>query len=310
MIEIRNLTKAFGSTTALEDVSLSADGGILGVCGLAGAGKSTLLGLVSGLYLASSGNVIINGTPIMPQIDIAKKRVGSLLQEAPLFDEMTAQEYLLFIGETKKIDYEKLYRQIDEVLDLFDLSEEKEHPISSLSKGKKKALAIAQTLLGNPEIVVLDEPFLGLSAREASAMKQIIKMLGEIKTVVIASRFPSAISEICDSIAILSDGQLVAHDTPDALLASLDGIVAYEVNAKLDTEQLVEKLSSIDGVNECIALRSKSAGTSRIKVICASEIDLVSSLSGDGVDGEIEVSTASLSLDDLCVSLAAAKEDN
>lgn len=217
MIEIQNLSKKFGELAVLNDVSFKLDGGVLGVCGEKGSGKSTLLSIIAGVLPASEGKVLFFDSELPKDAISRAKLVGYLDENAPIFKEMTPCEFLMFVGEAKKIPYEKLFKQVNEVIELTELTEVKDTYIEHLTLGQRKILGIAQTLLGNPKVVVLDTPFLGLNARELSTIKAIIKMLGEIKTVVISSRTDALISDICSKIALLQNGELVAFASPDEL---------------------------------------------------------------------------------------------
>ena len=218
MIEIQNLSKKFGDLTALNDISFKLDTGVLGVCGKAGSGKSTLLSIIAGILPASDGKVFISDSELPDNAIARAKLVGYLDENAPVFKEMTPCEFLMFVGEAKKIPYEKLFKQVNEVIELTELTAVKDTYIEHLTFGERKILCIAQTLLGNPKVVVLDSPLLGLNAREASTIKAIIKMLGEIKTVVISSRGIKELSGLSSKIALLENGELVAFASADELL--------------------------------------------------------------------------------------------
>lgn len=207
MIEIQNLSKKFGDITVLDNISLSAEG-VLGVCGDADSGKSTLLGIIAGAVPATEGQILIGGKELPADATRLAKTVGYLVEGAPLFNELTACEFLSFIGQAKRIPEEKLLRQIDEVIELTELTRVKDVYIEHITQSERKILGIAGTLLGNPKVVVLDEPFAGLDAHGLSIMRAIIKMLGEIKTVVISAKNPSSIFAVCDRIVVLSDGQI------------------------------------------------------------------------------------------------------
>ncbi len=211
MIEIKNLSKKFGDLTVLDNVSLKAEG-VLGICGDAGSGKSTLLGIIAGVIPATEGQILINEKELPLEPVALSKAAGYLVQGSPVFSELTVYQFLMFIGEAKKIPAQKLFRQIDEVIELAELTRIKDVYITHLSQSDRKITGIAQTLLGNPKIVVLDEPFADLDAGASSTMKAIIKMLGEIKTVVISSKNPSDISSVCDEIVVLSGGRIAEQD--------------------------------------------------------------------------------------------------
>ena len=214
MIEIKNLSKKFGDTVVLDDISLSANG-VLGICGGAGSGKSTLLGIIAGTIPATAGEILIDGKALPSEPLKLSKAVGYLSAGAPAFSEFTVYEFLHFIGKAKKISEEKLLRQIDEVIELTELTKIKDVYIEHLSLSQRKIVGIAQTLLGNPKVVVLDEPFAGIDAEALTTMKAIIKMLGDIKTVVISSRNQSGIASVCGDIFVLPSKQVEADESVD-----------------------------------------------------------------------------------------------
>ena len=206
MIEIKSLSKKFGDVTVIDNVSIAADG-VLGICGNTASGKSTLLGIIAGFVPASEGQVLINGEKLPNDPLRIAKAVGYMPEGAPAFSHLTVSEFLAFVGQAKKINEEKLFRQIDEVIELAELTRIKDVYIQHLTPSERKILGIAAALLGNPKIVILDEPFSDLDAHSLSIMKAIIKMLGEIKTVVISAKNQSELCGICNNIITLSSNQ-------------------------------------------------------------------------------------------------------
>ena len=218
MIEVKNLSKKFGNVAVLDNICLSAEG-VLGICGGAGSGKSTLLGIIAGFIPATEGEILINGKELPAEPTKLAKAVGYLPEGAPAFCDLTAYEFLVFIGQAKKIPTEKLFRQIDEVIELAELTRVKDVYIQHLSTSERKILGIATTLLGNPKLIVLDEPFADLDPHSLSIMKAIIKMLGEIKTVVISSKNQTDVSGVCDNVLVFeskeSTPEIETEETED-----------------------------------------------------------------------------------------------
>ena len=306
MIESINLTKKYGDVTALEDVSFTADRGVLGVCGARGAGKSSLLAIIAGALPYSSGEITVNEYAPNP------KGCGYLMEENPMFEDMSVSEFLMFIGESKKVPYEKLYRQIKEVIELCDLDAIKDAPISALKSGSKKMVGIASTLLGNPQTIVLDEPFAGMTRRELPTAKAIIKMLGEIKTVVLSSSFPTDIADVCSSIILLSSGKLVAYDTVENLNAAVSNVCAYELTLTKNTNNILSALVSLDGVSDCVVLPDSTLITAHIKVIhdgCTGMKESILEILKANDAPTHDLASTEITLDDLCVSLDNAQED-
>jgi ABC-2 type transport system ATP-binding protein len=206
LIEIKSLTKTFGDKTVLSDLSLSFPrSGVFGICGPKDSGKTVLLDILAGVSPASAGEILFDGNNLTAAQIRKKLCIGYMSEYAPLIDEMTPYEFLEFIGEAKKIPDEKLYRQIGELFELVDINEIKDKPIITLSKPQKKFISFAQTLLGNPSLIILDEPFAGMSSAEVSSLKSIIKMLGAIKCVLIASRSANELEDICNEITVLAE---------------------------------------------------------------------------------------------------------
>ena len=212
MIEIQNLSKKFGDVTVLDNISLTAQG-VLGICGNAGTGKSTLLGMIAGVIPATEGQILIDGKALPVEPDRLSRAVGYLGADAPAFCELTVYEFLAFIGQAKKIPEEKLLRQIDEVIDLAEISQIKDVYVEHLTLSQRKIVGIAGTLLGNPKVVVLDDPFAGIDPGALSTIRAIVKMLGEIKTVVISSKNPSDIAAVCDCTVVLPDNSATECDS-------------------------------------------------------------------------------------------------
>lgn len=222
MIEVKKLTKIYGTHHALKEVSFKiANGKIYGLLGPNGAGKSTTMNIMTGCLAATSGTVRINGFDIYDKPMQAKRLIGYLPEQPPLYEDMTPMEYLMFVAEAKGVDSERVVRQVKEVLELTSLTEMKDRLICNLSKGCRQRVGIAQALLGNPEIIILDEPTVGLDPRQLVEIRSLIRKLGQNRTVIISSHILSEISEICDELLVISGGRLVAQGTLEELEATL-----------------------------------------------------------------------------------------
>lgn len=218
MIEVKNLTKQYGAVTAIKDVSFTVETGkIYGLLGLNGAGKSTTMNIMTGCLAATSGTVTINGHDIFEEPLEAKKHIGYLPELPPVYEDMTPSEYLLFVAEAKGVNYDKIARQIRDVMTLTGLTGVKDRLIKNLSKGYRQRVGIAQAMIGDPEIIILDEPTVGLDPRQIIEIRELIRQLGQFKTVIISSHILAEISEISDHILIIADGKLVADSPLDVL---------------------------------------------------------------------------------------------
>lgn len=218
MIELSHLTKRYGEHTAVSDLNLTVDSGrIYGFLGPNGAGKSTTMNMMTGCLSATEGCVRIDGHDIFEEPDKAKRLIGYLPEQPPLYMNETPEEYLRFVGEAKGLRGAGLERQIEEVVRQTGIEEVAGRRIAALSKGYKQRLGIAQALLGNPKVIILDEPTVGLDPIQIIEIRDLIKELGQTHTVIFSSHILSEVQAICDQIIMIAKGKLVAFDTPENL---------------------------------------------------------------------------------------------
>ena len=238
MIKVNNLCKKYGQHVALEDVSFTIESGhVYGLLGPNGAGKSTTMNILTGCLAATSGEVSIAGFDIYEDNIKAKSLIGYLPEQPPLYQDMTTWEYLDFVAEAKGVKKEFRKRQIEEVMEETGTANVRDRIIKHLSKGYKQRVGIAQALLGEPEVIILDEPTVGLDPRQIIEIRDLIKELGKNHTVILSSHILSEVRSICDYIMIISKGKLVASDTPDNLEKIFAGNATVELLVKgRDTE--------------------------------------------------------------------------
>ena len=218
MIEVRHLTKRYGAHLAVDDLSFTVESGkIYGLLGPNGAGKSTTMNIITGCLAASEGEVIVNGHDIFEEPVAAKKCVGYLPEIPPVYTDMTVSEYLRFIAEAKDVPAKERKAQLEEILESIGLADVRGRLINNLSKGYRQRVGIAQALVGNPEIVILDEPTVGLDPKQIIEIRDLIRMLGQKHTVILSSHILSEVSAVCDSVMIIAHGRLVANGTPEEL---------------------------------------------------------------------------------------------
>jgi len=222
MIRVENLTKIYGNKKAVNDISFSvAKGEILGFLGPNGAGKSTTMNIITGYSSATMGTVHVNDAEIFESPNKVKRQIGYLPEQPPLYLEMTVNEYLSFIFRLKKI---KLPRQkhIDEVCKQVRISDVQKRVIKNLSKGYRQRVGLAQALLGNPSVLILDEPTVGLDPRQIIDIRNLIKELGSTYTIILSSHNLSEIQATCDRVIVINKGTLIADDTPDNLARTMN----------------------------------------------------------------------------------------
>ena len=220
MIEVSHLTKRYGRRPAVEDVSFTVpDGRICGLLGPNGAGKSTIMNILTGCLSATEGQVTVAGHPLPEEADAAKACVGYLPEQPPLYPEMTVQEYLLFAAELKKVPKAQRGEQVQRAARRTGLEEVLPRLIRSLSKGYRQRVGIAQALLGSPQLIILDEPTVGLDPAQVTEVRKLIRELGHSHTVILSSHILSEVQAVCQQILILSKGHLVASGTLQELTA-------------------------------------------------------------------------------------------
>ena len=247
MIEVSHLTKRYGSHLALDDLSFTIpEGQIYGLLGPNGAGKSTTMNILTGCLAATSGRVRIDGVDIFEDPMAAKKHLGYLPELPPLYMDRTPEEYLRFVARAKGIG--EVRGELERVMALTQITDVKDRLIRNLSKGYRQRVGIAQAILGDPDIIILDEPTVGLDPRQITEIRELIQKLGENKTVILSSHILSEVQAVCDSILILSRGKLVACDTPDNLERLLTGGTALELEADTQPERLEKLLGNLLGV--------------------------------------------------------------
>lgn len=313
MIEIKGLFKTFGEKKALSDLSFElSDGGIHAILGPSGAGKTTLLDIMSGCKRADAGSVIINGTNIADEPIKAKRKIGYMPQIPPLYEDMTPYEYLVFVGEAKGVSGEKLYRNVESVIDLVGIGEVSGAMIKKLSKANRKKLGMAQAMLGNPDVILLDEPIEGLGAADTENIRELIAKLGEIKTIVICSRKLGWLKELCDDILIISGTELIAQGSIEELEDKLKATSALRITARGEEDKIIKALQGVEGILECI-VSSNNNGVISLKIEHSSGLDI-----RDGVFGALASSgcpilamdTESLTLDEVYLKICDIKTED
>ena len=249
MIEVRNLTKKYGPNTAVDNISFDIeDGKIYGLLGPNGAGKSTTMNIITGCLAATEGSVKINGYDIYEQPIQAKRCIGYLPEIPPLYTDMTPYEYLMFVAEAKNVDYEATFRQVREVMELTELEDVKNRLIRNLSKGYRQRVGIAQAMLGNPDIIILDEPTVGLDPKQIIEIRDLIRMLGETKTVILSSHILAEVAAVCQQVIIINHGKIVANDTLQNLNNSISTNDIINIAVRGDIDSINSVLDSIPGV--------------------------------------------------------------
>ncbi len=260
MIEVQGLTKRYGSKVAVDDISFSVSKGeIVGFLGPNGAGKSTTMNILTGYLSSDIGSVKIGGFDILDEPDEAKQKIGYLPENPPLYMDMTVKEYLDFVYDLKRAKLPRK-RHIDEICQIVKITDVYNRLIKNLSKGYKQRVGLAQALVGNPEVLILDEPTVGLDPKQIIDIRNLIKELGKKHTVILSSHILSEIQAVCDRVIIINRGKIVADDTAENLSANISTDHRLMVTVEGPENEVYKTLSTLPGMREVITLGNRGNG--------------------------------------------------
>lgn len=309
MIEINHLVKKYGSHVAVDDLSLTVEPGrIYGFLGPNGAGKSTTMNIISGYLAATGGEVKINGFDVLKQPEEAKKCVGYLPELPPLYMDMTVKEYLDFVAELKKLDKSLRAGYVKEAMKITRTEEVSGRLIRNLSKGYRQRVGFAQAVLGYPEILILDEPTVGLDPKQIIEIRDLIRELGKKHTIILSSHILSEISAVCDHVFIISHGKLVASDSTENLLERMTGAQEIELLLKAEENEAETAIREIAQVERCEKTEAKEDGTVGLLVTAKKDADVREAIYHTCVEHHmpiLEMKAASKSLEDVFLELTS-----
>lgn len=314
MIQVENLVKRYGNHLAVDHLNFTIEKGkIYGFLGPNGAGKSTTMNIMTGYLAASEGSVIIDGHDILQEPEEAKRRIGYLPELPPLYMEMTVLEYLEFAAELKKIPERERESQLEQVMEMVQLMEVKGRLIQNLSKGYRQRVGLAQAILGFPEIIVLDEPTVGLDPKQIIEIRSLIRKLAEQHTVILSSHILAEVREVCDYIIIIANGKLVASDTPERLEESLGEGGYIEIESPASEEKTKEILSGMEDILSCEYGEEESGEEklTRVRITCKGNADIREKLFFAFAEQKIPLLTmmrAKSSLEDVFLELTQGNE--
>lgn len=307
MIEVRNLTKKYGDYFAVQDISFSLEKGkIYGLLGPNGAGKSTTMNIMTGYIAATSGEVIIEGHDIFKEAEEAKKHIGYLPEIPPLYMDMTVWEYLFTVADLKGVPKSERKSMIGDVMEKVMITNMKDRLIKNLSKGYKQRVGIAQTLIGNPDIIILDEPTVGLDPKQIIEIRTLIKQLGEDHTVLISSHILSEIGAVCDHVVIINKGHLVVSDSTENLEKLFKGQDILCLSAQGELEKIQNILREFPALSIADMKEAEEAETYRFQLKVQDQADYRKQLFFRFAEAGIpllEISRAGMSLEDIFLEI-------
>ena len=261
MIEVTGLSKRYGTHLAVQNVNFSINRGeVVGFLGPNGAGKSTIMNIITGYLSLTQGKVTVDGFDVVDNPEDVKKRIGYLPEIPPLYIDMTVREYLNFIYDLKKVKFPRK-AHIDEVMRLVQIDHVQTRLIKNLSKGYRQRVGFAQALMGNPDVLILDEPTVGLDPKQIIEIRNLIAKLGKNHTIILSSHILSEIQAVCKRVIIINKGEIIADDTPDALSQKLSRDHALTARIVCSESDMLSALKTIKGVKSVVSLGSKEKGT-------------------------------------------------
>ena len=261
MIEVKNLTKRYGVNAAVNNVSFTVnDGEILGFLGPNGAGKTTTMNIITGYMSATSGDCIVNGFDILAEPEQAKKNIGYLPEHPPLYGDMTVLEYLGFVADIKGVGKAGRKKAIENIMETVRITEMERRLAKNLSKGYRQRLGLAQAMLGSPDVMILDEPTVGLDPKQIIEMREVIKKLSKKHTVILSSHILQEVSAMCDRVLIIHRGRIVAQDTTEKLSVKLTQGHKMLVRVKGDLGKITEALGNVSMIKSVVSEGSREPG--------------------------------------------------
>ena len=275
VIEVNNLVKRYGDHTAVDHLSFKIEKGkIYGFLGPNGAGKSTTMNMITGYIASTEGTVTIDGHDILDEPEQAKKCIGYLPEMPPLYFDMTVGEYMNFVADLKKIPKDQKKSMVEEVMDMVKITDMKNRLIKNLSKGYRQRVGLAQAILGYPEVIILDEPTVGLDPKQIIEIRDLIKSLKKKHTVILSSHILSEVSAVCDYVLIISHGKLVASDTPENLGKLAEGSNTLNLLIKGEKDRIRTTLGQIEGIKNITVDTAKEEHVWNVTISTKEDTDI------------------------------------
>lgn len=313
MIEISHLTKKYGTHVAVDDLNLTIEPGrIYGFLGPNGAGKSTTMNMITGYLGATEGIIKINGFDILAQPEDAKKCIGYLPELPPLYMDMTVEEYLLFAAELKKIPKEKRKPYVEDAMATTKITDMKGRLIKNLSKGYRQRVGLAQAVLGYPEVIILDEPTVGLDPKQIIEIRDLIQSLGKKHTVILSSHILSEVRAVCDYIFIISHGKLVASEETEELVERMSGGQVIELKLKAEEEKIKEVFADAEHITAVESKELPEDGVTEVTVTAEKNKDVREEIFHICAESDmpiLEMINGGKSLEDIFLELTSKEEE-
>ena len=275
VIEVKNVTKKYGKLIAVDNISFKInDGEIIGLLGPNGAGKSTTMNMLTGFIEQTEGEIIIDGFDMLKKPKKEKKEIGYMPEGVPLYTDLTVKEFVTYMAEIKKVDKKTRKENVDKILERTGLKDVEKKIIKNLSRGYKQRVSMAGALVGEPKILILDEPTVGLDPKQITEIRNLIKELGKDHTIILSSHILSEVSQICNKVIIINKGKIVAIDTPQNLENKVSNSNSIYITVE-DTENKIEKvIKEIKEIKKIQLNKENEDGTKQYVIEANGDIDL------------------------------------
>ena len=314
MIEVQNLTKYYGDLRAVDGISFTVERGeILGFLGPNAAGKTTTMRVITGYLPATSGSVAVAGFDVFKNNLEVKKQIGYLPENPPLYLDMRVVDYLRFVAVIKGVDRQQVNHEVERVADKLALSEVFNVLIAQLSKGFKQRVGLAQALLNNPPVLILDEPTIGLDPKQIIEVRELIKSFGQDHTIILSTHILPEVSMTCNRVIIINEGKLVAVDTPENLTAKLKGSESILLEVEGPADEVMYTIRQVPNVKSISSASVNKANFSKYIVEAVVGTDVRKEIAAAIVRhnwGLLELKTESLSLEKIFLQLTTREEEN
>lgn len=275
MIEVKNVTKKYGNFEAVKNINFKIeDGEIIGLLGPNGAGKSTTMNMLTGYIEQTEGEIIIDGYDMLKKPKKAKKEIGYMPEGVPLYTDLTVKEFVNYMADIKKVDKKQKKEKIEKILKETGLEDVKGKLIKNLSRGYKQRTSMAGALVGEPKILILDEPTVGLDPKQITEIRELIKELGKTHTVILSSHILSEVSQICSKVIIINKGEIVAVDTPENLEKKVSMNNNIYVTVEDNENKITNITSNIEGIKKVELISQNDDGTKKYVLEVDKDVDL------------------------------------
>lgn len=303
MIEVKNLVKRYGNQTAVDHLSFTVEKGqILGFLGPNGAGKTTTMNIITGYISATEGSVTVNGVDVAEEPEEVKKMIGYLPEFPPLYPDMTIREYLTFVADLKRINKNEKKQMIEEVMNATKITPMSERLIKHLSKGYKQRVGLAQAIMGYPELIILDEPTVGLDPKQIIEIRDLIKELSKKHTIILSSHIMQEVSAVCDTVMIIDRGKLILSDKPENLSYRLGATGGMRLSVKGNKTAIIAALKRVEKIRKIKEHPMISEGVIELTVYCGEKDDIreeVFNVLCDAKTPILEMQSMRMSLEDI-----------